>query len=341
MARQIPSGSRILTIDEKVPLKELSSQYRNSKSEFYTIDDLILTTGGGEGGSAGSLSELITITNVDGAFTHLDSIYTTSVIPAGTNTEKLLRDILNPYVLSTLDITSLYVSIKSGGSWGAFNTVTSGSDLESGQGFRIAYIIYTVSDSDSIASNSVDILSHSNSTIQSGYSNQSGSATLSTVYEVSNTSVSLSSGLSFGIKIKAVDNGGVSDIPIYSSSKIFNFYNRIKAGGSTESSVHSGNVNDLFSDLTSYETLNAKADIAFVGDSDTTDANKYTWIAYPVTWGFASDILLASISVINDFESYGQQGITNAHGIITQYFFYRSASKGAFGLNQNIKLTFN
>ena len=48
MARQIPSGSRILTIDEKVPLKELSSQYRNSKSEFYTIDDLILTTGGGE-----------------------------------------------------------------------------------------------------------------------------------------------------------------------------------------------------------------------------------------------------------------------------------------------------
>ena len=114
MAKTVPSGSWFHTLDPSRIPHERRSAKLNNESEYYTVDDLIFTIGGGEG-NAGILGELINVTNPDGAFTHLPS-----QIAAGTNLEDILRDMLHTYIVTTCGLTSRNLRYYSGTSWGGY-----------------------------------------------------------------------------------------------------------------------------------------------------------------------------------------------------------------------------
>ena len=110
MARQIPGGSKFLTLSSHVATPEYS--VKKDDHEHYTIDDLIFTAvGPGVSGNAGSLAELVNITNNDGAYSHLSNVYSGSVVPAGTSIEVLLRSILNPYIQATINLSLSLIHI--------------------------------------------------------------------------------------------------------------------------------------------------------------------------------------------------------------------------------------
>tara|TARA_R110002050_G_scaffold160899_1_gene290373 strand:+ start:168 stop:1211 length:1044 start_codon:yes stop_codon:yes gene_type:complete len=347
MARTIPSGSSILTLVPGVKTKELGSRRKSDGAEYYTIDDLIFTAVG-EGGGAGTLALPIVVTNPDTqAFGHLDSVFNSipgrTEIPAGTSIELVLREILNPYIATGITLNSVSAAIKSEGVWGGYNPIASSTDtvLEAGQGFRIQSFSYSVDDSDVIVDNSINFLNTQGSILFGGFSDTATTGVLGTIHTVENTEVSSANGETFNYRLSAREDGGVNEIDIYSGRKYFKFNNRARAGGSEEASVNTNNAADLFADLVSYNALSAKTNIAFVGDADTDDGDKYVWIVYPSVWGEASDILLGDFGVKDDFLDSQSFSVQNIHGVSVLYRFYRSRSAGPFGVGQNITLTFS
>lgn len=338
MANIIPSGSWIHTMSPGFAPKERRSTSLNNQAEYYTIDDFIYTTGGGGGGgSAGSLAELINVTNNDGAFTHLPA-----QISAGTNIEALLRDILNPYVATTCSLTGLSVRYYNNATWGGFVSESSSVvTLEVGQRFEIQAISYTVANSDVTVDNSGSFLSNGSAVgSNTAISDVSGNYILPSVLAVNSaTSVIPDAGLSYSFKMSFIDNGGNNDITINSTTKTIRFLYNIAVGANETSIV----TPTLMSSLSLINTGSPKGDIAFEGNANTTDNSKYTWICYPASWGLADDIVLAATSVIGDFQSPTIVAITdhsNQTSLSLSYMFYRSTSKGAFGNGQNVTLKF-
>jgi len=348
MAREIPGDSKFLTLRGGLNTPEVKARNANNNQEYYTIDDLILTTGGGEDGNAGTLAQLINVTNPDTtAFGHLDDIFNSvpgsTVIPAATSIELILREILNPYIATGISLTSLSVSIKSEGTWGEFAPNNNANTLlEAGQGYKIQSFSYSVSDSDATVDNSISFLNTSGNELFGGFLDTSTTGSFSpSVHTVENTSVSSASGDVFNYRARATDEGGVNEVFIYSSRQYFKFYDRARAGGSEEEFVNTNNAADLFADLVSYNALSAKTNIAFDGDADTTDGDKYVWIVYPSIWGEANDILLGNFGVKDDFLDSQSFSVANIHGVSVLYKFYRSRSAGPFNVGQNITLTFS
>ena len=161
------------------------------------------------------------------------------------------------------------------------------------------------------------------------------------IVEFVNVTTPSASGEAHSYRLKGIDNGGGSEQFIYSDYKTVTFYNRVKAGASTESSATNANAAILFLVMSSYNAIEPKSDITFSGDVDTTNADKYTWIIFPVNWGNPIDILQGATSIATDFEPRWSLDITNPHGVASAYYFYRSTSKGAFGVGSNITVKFS
>tara|TARA_R110002167_G_scaffold41391_2_gene126457 strand:+ start:3375 stop:4385 length:1011 start_codon:yes stop_codon:yes gene_type:complete len=336
MAKTIPSGSWIHTLDVSYQPKELRSTISNSKAEFYTIDDFIYTIGGGGSGAAGILSELINVTNPDGAFTHLPS-----QINAGVSIEVLLRDMLNPYIATTCSVNSLSIKYFQQSSWGANYVVDASSSivLEYGQKFDIQSVQYSVANADVVQDNS-GVFIFINSVNKTSISDTATSFNLTPNLVIDSTSSGPlpPEGRAYNISMTFVDNGSGSDQVISSATRSIKFLDNIAVGTSSSAVV----TPSLFSSLSVYNAQTARRDISFTGNSDTDNGSNYTWIAYPYSWGLASDILLAATGVLGDFQPQiiASSLDNNSQSAAVDYIFYRSTSKGAFGVGQNITVKF-
>lgn len=347
MARQIPGGSKFLTLSSHVETPEYNS--RKDDHEHYTIDDLIFTAvGPGVSGNAGSLAELVNITNNDGAYSHLSNVYSGSVVPAGTSIEVLLRSILNPYIQATINLSSLNIGFRTGTGasevWSSYNDNNSSSIvLEAGQGYRISSFYQTVSDSSLTLDDSFSFSRNNQTGLITGSSDVTGSIVLPTVFTFESITPPGPSGNLHSFVINGTDNGGGVETTIQSNAKTISFYNRVKIGASDQSTATTIPVGQaLFSELSLKDLLIPKtSNLSFVGDANTNDQSKYTWIAFPINWGNPTDIVQAATSIIDDFEERTTIELTNEHGSNMSYYFYRSTSKGAFGVGANITVKFN
>jgi hypothetical protein len=345
MATQIPGDRLINTKDGDTPDKKLWERKHNQDyTEYYTISDLIYTILGGEGGDAGSLAEDIIMTNSDGAFVHLPAIYNetvgSTVIPAGTSIEGLLREILNPYIKTTMSINLVNVAFEVDGTWGDFSDYNEDDfTLEVGQGFKLYSLNYSIANSSVTVDDSVSFHRNNNSALYDGISTTGGTFQLPTINVYNNESVGYN-GYTESFHLEAVDNGSGSNLPIISNYISFKFRDRIRAGGSAEASANTNNIEALFGELDTYNALVTKSSFSFQGDADTTDDTKFLWIAYPASWGAVYDIEVSNTGVLPDFYDPVVVSRTNTHGASVSYLLYKSKSKGGFGVGQPINVSF-
>ena len=305
---------------------------RNGLFDYVPLSDVVLTVGGG----SGNLDNDINVTNDDGAFTHL-----ASTIPEGTSIETLLRDILNPYVTTTVNLSSMSIAIKASGTYGSFNPVSTNLTLEAGQECKINQFSYLIGTPSVTEDNTVKFF-RNNSPVLSNLLDTNVSHTFpEALILLLNNSTGLGpSGSTNTFKVQAVDTGSGSSVNVDSNIRSVSFLDRVRIGASSYSGASPSNAGDIFGELNVYNQLKTRQDISVQGDSNTDSVDNYTWIVCPQSWGGVNDILLASFSVLPDFQPAVIQPVTNAHGAVINYSFYRSNSKGAFGVGQNITVKF-
>jgi len=149
-------------------------------------------------------------------------------------------------------------------------------------------------------------------------------------------------------KVTAIDNGGSSDVTISSSPHTYRWYFKVKTGASTTESISSNqDAQTLFDAITSpYDSLTAQGDFTVTANAAMDNNSNYTWIIYPNAWGTPNQILLdgqfniLNGNDLNDPTTLVTYDITNDYGVTTTYRFYRSKFKGAFDVNQTIKVDF-
>lgn len=337
MARQIPSGQKILTHDASLDTAERGSSGKKNKSEYYTIDDIIFTAGGDSAGSSGALTEGISMTNDDGAFDHLPTLYSDGNIPAGTSIEALLRTILNPYATSTLSISTITVAYDDSTN-NTVENLNSPKILENGQKVHVKTIGYNVGDHTKVLDDSVRLL-QDNIQVLTGIDDEGDSVTYSHQQTISNISGGV---VSLNYKLQATDNGNTGiETTISSSTKSFKWYDRLRIGASNVASLGNGNdgANALFGNLNIINSLQEPSDVSFNGNNTTDNPLNRTWIAHPLSWTIG-DIKSGATSVKVDFSGPFQKQVTNAYGVDIYYHFWVSNSFGAFDADDFLTVEF-
>jgi hypothetical protein len=293
----------------------------------------------GVGGGIGATTGLITVTNTDGAFTHLPATY-----EIGTELEDILSAILEKYNITTVSFTRYYITkTNSNGSTSTANSSSSVS-LEVGQPAQVVSFDYSVGDNEKTQDNSLIFIvgtSSSTTTVhESGISDINSSHTLATPYTLSPNTLTTKY-----LRLSAVDTGGTggSNTTIYASgTKSLYWKWRVRYGASTTTSINSTTEAQTFFDgmTTGYDALTSETTLNMSGTTATDTQGNYTVIAYPSSWGAISSILLGATEVLSDFTDMGDYNITNDFSATGGYSFYRSNDDAAFNDTQTITFYF-
>ena len=296
-----------------------------------------------QAGSGGStLDSAITVTNLDGGFSHIVG----DTISASTTITNVLDSILTPYNNTTITLNSLQFAKKASAStWNADTSITVDQEVEVGQHFRLTTLTYTVAKPSQTTDASVDFRVGSTDVteFQSGADNNTSAQQLTSTYTVADDVVNSTSGDVYDFNVVAIDSGSGSNVEIQSNYINVTVLNRVKVGGSLTSTVsNNSEAKDLWDGLSSaYSELSAKGDILATADSDMDTADKYTWIIYPFAWGSISNILHNDgQSVLSDFQSKSFHNIENTFGVSPKCYLYRSTYPDAFAQNSTLKILF-
>ena len=312
-----------------------------------------LDTPTGGGGTGNELTDsAINVTNTAAGFQHISS-----PIGANTNYTEVLRTILNPYNLSTINLSSVKLfKADTGGSYTSGSPVSS-STVEVGQTWKIDEISYTIGTADQLQANSVKFRvktpgAGSYTELQTGLasSNQT-SFTIDitgapTYYEVVDDVVgNVSSGDRYQFDVSAIDEDGGSNVTIEDSSDVvITVKDRVKFGAyaasTTDVIADNTEATTLFTNLvTAVDALSNKsndtATQVFNASASMANARNYTWIIYPQSWGALARIdLQPGTNVLGAFTS-STHTVTNSYGSNVNYYFYRSRITGAFVQTQD------
>lgn len=309
------------------------------------------TPAGGGGGSGDELTDsIIKVTNTAAGFQHISS-----EIGANTNYTEVLRTILNPYNLSTINLSTVKLwKADTGGSYTSGNPVGS-STVEVGQKWKIDEISYTIGTVDQLQANSVKFrvklpgdTSYTELQTSLASSNQTNltiDAGTPDYYEVTDVAVgNVSSGDRYQFDVSAIDEDGGSNVIIEDSSDIVvTVKDRVRFGAYAKSLATIANNTEattLFTDLvTAVDALSNKsndtATQVFSASAGMASDSNYTWIIYPQSWGALARIdLQPGTNVLGAFAS-STHTVTNSYGQTVNYYFYRSRITGAFVQTQD------
>ncbi len=280
-----------------------------------------------------NLASPITVSNTDGAFTHVTSF------SAGTSVESVLRQILEKYNRTTIALNGVTRALQStGGSYGSASEVTSNQTLEIGRGVQVTAFRITVGDSTQTTDTSVKFLRGSTE-VEAGLTDTTGTKTLTsadTQDPGTITSVSYSA--------TVIDDGGsgLGDQTLTSGTIKFEWKHRLRVGSSATSAIaDAAAAQTLFDGLaTAYDQLSSETNFTVTATSGMDTTNHFTWIAYPASFGNLSEVLLGATDVLSDFQSPVDRNLTNDYGVTTSYRFYRSTFSKAFASGQTLTIKF-
>lgn len=288
------------------------------------------TNGSGSGGADTSIDSDLYITNTDAAFGHM-----TSPISSGTSVQDILIEMLQKYIVTTIDLSSLKVSLQAAnGAWGEAQSMSNVPVREIGGGVRVVGFTFSIATPSQITDNSVSFFEN-NTLLQGGFSEDSPFATLSSYQEVSPATPQ-----SFTYKASAVDSGDGTDVLISDTMSV-RFRYRVKAGTTTASLIDGGNAATVYNNIEAIvDSLMLESNIQFNGNANTNNGLKHTCIVYPESFGDISSILQGATEVVSDFNSFGPFSIANVNGSVIQYRFYVSKDPGAFAVNASLTASF-
>lgn len=289
----------------------------------------------GADGADGSpnIESAINISNNDPAFTHM-----TDPIAAGTSVEAILRDMLEKYNITTINLSAIKAAYQdTDGSYPATANKSSFEILEVGRGVKSDGFSFSIGETSQTSDNSV-LFQIDGSTVVSGVSETGSPATY--------TANTLDPG-TVGSKqyvVKATDNGSGTDNPIQSSKSVTWMY-LARLGTATTDTIadddaaqilYDTGLTEMDSDLNSGSTwLNART------TADSNSQSNYTYIIFPATWGDLQGIVQNdSLPVLGAFTDLGDFTIDNQYGVSISYSFYVTNQTAAFEDNTKLDITF-
>ena len=281
-----------------------------------------------------NLAADITVSNTDGAFTHVTSF------SAGTSIESVLRQILEKYNYTTITLNGISRALQNtDGTYPVSSSeVTSDETLEIGRGVRVDSFRITVGDSSQTTDDSVKFLRGS-SEVETGFSDTTGTKTLTSSDTQDPGTIT-----SVSYQARVIDDGGANepDLTLRSGSIKFEWKHRLRVGSSTTTTLaDDAAAQTLFDGMTTaFDALRSESDFTVTATSGMDTANNYTWIAYPASFGNLSEIQLGATDVLSDFESPVDKNLTNDYGVTTSYRFYRSRYADAFAAGQVLTIKF-
>ena len=296
----------------------------NSTTNIWENGDLV----------GGELQSAITVSNTDGAFTHVSSF------SAGTTIESVLRQILEKYNRTTITLNSVSRALQNtDGTYPVPSSeVTSNETLEIGRGVRVDAFRISVGDSSQTTDDSVKFLRGS-SEVETGFSDTTGTKTLTSSDTQDPGTIT-----SVTYKASVVDDGGANepDLTLTSGGIKFEWLHRLRVGSSTTTALaDDAAAQTLFDGMTTaFDELRGESDFTVTATSGMDTASNYTWVAYPVSFGNLSEIQLGATDVLSDFESPVDKNLTNDYGVTTSYRFYRSTYDDAFSTGQVLTIKF-
>lgn len=297
----------------------------------------------GVSGGGGFITNDITVTNTDGAFSHILG-YTYSVADS-VALESIIRQILDPTPLATITFSN--------------TSPTSIGTYEVGSTSRnISSIAFSVSSVSSFDDNGV-LLYVNNA--NAGFDAIVPTSTANTVYAIQSGGVDDSYDVSsavykdYSFSIRGTDEGSVNGAPVASGTKTIKIRPRhIFYGSTTEltSSSTQGDIQSLYDALvtTTSSPLGSEQlkdnSSSYIYDNSGNKYNlftddAYTYYFYPSSLGALSDIKLGGstgpdidTAFINVTES-GPVSLSNGE-VSTDYYVYRSSNRKAFTADQSI-----
>lgn len=280
-----------------------------------------------------NLAADITVSNTDGAFTHVSSF------SAGTSIESILRQILEKYNRTTITLNGISRALQNTDDTYPVSSseVTSNETLEIGRGVRVDAFRISVGDSSQTTDDSVKFLRGS-SEVETGFSDTTGTKTLASSDTQDPGTIT-----SVTYTATVIDDGGAGedDLTLTSGGIKFEWKHRIRVGSSAISSLTGLPAETLFNGLTTaFDELRSESDFTVTATSGMDAASNYTWIAYPASFGDLSEVLLGATNVLSDFESPVDKNLTNDYGVTTSYRFYRSTYDDAFSTGQVLTIKF-
>lgn len=281
------------------------------------------------------ITNSITVTNLDGGFSHiLGSTYT-----SGTQIEDILKEILEPYNPTAIYLNYLMVSLDlTDGTQGPPQQTSSSLLVEVGRRLEVTGFKSTVAEPEQTTDNSVTLFAN-NSIVEGGFADDTTEKTLASadVHEY-NTPATVT------YYVSALDSGGDggSSQVITSNSIQLEWKYRVKLGASSVASISSSaEAESLFDSINlPVNQLRSELDITTTANAAMDTAGNYTWIMYPSAFGPLTDVLVGATSVLSDFESPVTYNITNQYGATNAYLFYRSTYDDAFAEGQQVKVDF-
>ena len=316
---------------------------------------------GGDGSGDELTDNAINITNDDAAFNHM-----VSPIPSGTTFTDVFELILNPYNVSSINLSSVKLwKVDTSGSYSsgspiASNSSTSDRTIEVGRKWKIDEISYTIGAPDQLQANSVKFRvktpgAGSYTELQTGLasSNQTNltiDAGTPDYYEVTDVAVgNVSSGDRYQFDVSAIDEDGGSNVNIEDSSDvIITVKDRVKFGAysasTTATIADNAEATTLFTNLvTAVDALSNKsndtATQVFSANASMANVSNYTWIIYPQSWGTLARIdLQPGTNVLGAFLNPVTHTVTNSYNQTVSYYFYRSRITGAYSTAQQDQL---
>lgn len=280
----------------------------------------------------------IVVSNTDGALGNAVG----KTYAAGTDIMTILQDILTDYYKTTISLSNLKVQLQGTDGSYAATTTTTGTTREIGAGVKIVGFNFSIADNTQTADTSVS-LKIGSTIIESGLSDSNFSPDL----QAGNIqTIDPSTPASYSYVAHAVDNGSGVNIPINSGSRTISFKYRVRVGTSTTATITSdAEATTLFGEINDRkDSLMDESTFTVSGSADTINPSNYFWIAYPAVWGTLSDVLLGAVGSLVDFDNGGigpvQYNVTNAYGVATSYYFYRTDSPGSIAESDNVTIQF-
>jgi hypothetical protein len=268
-------------------------------------------SGGGSGGSGGgSLVNPITTT-----VPYLPGIPTGTNYPAGTSLETIFDDLLAPYVEPTM--SALAITLNPNDSF-----------------IEVGRVVDVVSAAWSVANDSLGNPPQSMNLAGDGF-NVPVTGTSQAATPASTTFLNAP-----GAKTWTLSGQDIHSNPI--ASALFQKFWRWRfAFGAVSSAdpVNDGQASALVTALQQFQLLSSKV-ATFLCTADNNTAGKFTWIAYPASFGALSNIIQnGALPVLTAFTAMPNFNVTNAYGQTVAYRFYKSNSDAAFAAGVSLAIS--
>lgn len=302
--------------------------YNQGENNFQFADQ---TGGGGGGGDSEELTDYaIQVTNSDGAFdTIIGTTYETN-----TSMTNILNDILNPYTLTSISLSSL-----SGTNNLSSFSVSGGQTVavEVGTSISLTSFSYGVADPSKVKDGSVKLKKDSSSYMAGLSETSTTNVSVSPVINAQKNTPGTDS-----YKMTAVDNGNPSGVEYNLNSSTSTISWRYVVGLGAYPTIPSSNstATDIYENLVVSTLINDPGNSSFNLTCTAANANdaNHTFLIWPSSYGVIKSVLQNnSTDVTADFVLVGEYTVTNSNNVNISYYIYRTNDTGAF--NDDVVLT--